>query len=78
MFTLGKWGTEQVLAHPSSPTSPWSWNLVPFHSDWAKQVRCSQHLTNQHGPEAGRYWQLEVALKTEGTTTREEPGRDPT
>ena len=34
----------------------------PFQSDWATQVRCSQHWTNQHGLEVARHRKLEVAL----------------
>ena len=53
--------------YPSSPTNPsGSWNLnqslVPFQSDWAKQVMCSRHWANQHGLEVGRHRKLEVAL----------------
>lgn len=68
-FHTGKLRHRAVLASPSSHNEPikeleseQSW-LVPFHSDWAKQVRCSQAWTNQHGLEEGR--QQGVTLRTQ-------------
>ena len=63
----GKLRHRAGTGYPSSPTNPsggWNLNqsLGPVQSDWAKQVRCSQHWTSQHGLEVGRHMKLEVAL----------------
>lgn len=68
--------------YPSSPTNlSGSWNLnqnlVPFQSDWAKQIRCSQHWTNQCGLEVGRHGMLEVALALLPGKSQEETQCDP-